>query len=85
MPMPVPPAPSAIPVTEAQVPMMSNPFVSFGDSFAPNLYPPWMGQSSAAPNSSLLNVGPWDDLPPIGQTSTRRESFGSVFPGSFGT
>ena len=44
-----------------------------------------MGQSSAAPNSSLLNVGPWDDLPPIGQTSTRRESFGSVFPGSSGT
>ena len=40
MPMTVPPAPSAIPVTEAQAPMTSNPFVSFGDSFAPNLIPP---------------------------------------------
>ena len=85
MPVPVPPAPSAIPVTEAQNPVMSNPFVSFGDMTAPPAPTPWMESINAAQNTSNLNVGPWDEMPPIGQTSARRESFGSVFPGSSGT
>ena len=85
MPMPVPPAPVVIPVTEAQNPVMSNPFVSFGDMTAPTVPPPWMEPISAAQNTSMLNVGPWDEFPPIAQNSTRRESFGSVFPGSSGT
>ena len=85
MPVPVPPAPSAMPVTEAQNPVMSNPFVSFGDMTGPTVPPPWMEPLNAAQNTSNLNVGPWDEFPPVAQTSTRRESFGSVFPGSSGT
>ena len=85
MPVPVPPAPSAIPVTEAQNPVMSNPFVSFGDMTTPTVPPPWMEPINAAQTTSNLNVGPWDEFPPVAQTSTRRESFGSVFPGSSGT
>ena len=65
--------------------MMSNPFVSFGDVAAPTFPHPWSGQSSAVQTPSFLNAAPWDDIPPMGQTSTRRESFGSVFPGSSGT
>ena len=85
MPMPIPPASTAIPVTETQAPMMSNPFVSFGDVAAPTFPHPWSGQSSAVQTPSFLNAAPWDDIPPMGQTSNRRESFGSVFPGSSGT
>ena len=85
MPMPVPPTSAAIPVTETPAPMMSNPFVSFGDVAAPTFPHPWSGQSSAVQTPSFLNAAPWDDIPPMGQTSTRRESFGSVFPGSSGT
>ena len=85
MPVPVPPAPSAMQVTEAQNPAISNPFVSFGDMTAPTVPPPWMEPLNAAHNASNLNVGPWDEFPPVAQTSTRRESFGSVFPGSSGT
>ena len=36
-------------------------------------------------STSNLNVAPWDEFLPIAPTSTRRESFGSVFPGSSGT
>ena len=81
----VPPTSAAIPVTETPAPMMSNPFVSFGDVAAPTFPHPWSGQSSAVQTPSFLNAAPWDDIPPMGQTSTRRESFGSVFPGSSGT
>ena len=85
MQMPVPTVSTAIPMTEAQPPIMSNPFISFGDVTAPTFSPPWIGQPSAVQNSSNLNVGPWDEIPPVGQTSARRESFGSMFPGSSGT
>ena len=42
MPIPVPPVPSVLPVTEEQRPVMSNPFVAFGDMTAPAVPPPWM-------------------------------------------
>ena len=58
MPMPVPPAASAIPVTEAQNPVRSNPFVSFGDMTAPTFPPSWIEQPNATQTTSILTVGP---------------------------
>ena len=87
MPIPTPSfAPSVPNMSSQQNVPMSTPLSSpFGDFAAYSLSSPNVGYSSAAPNVQNRGFGIWNETQPIGQTSNRRDSFGSVFPGSTGT